>query len=299
MEQSQEDMSSNLKSIIDETISNVTHSLLIDSEEICRQNYPATQSLIETANEVTLGTISKALLTSSPITSSSNIQLTPIHSALLPKNPIIFPGSFNPPHIGHLQLASSAIDAVKDRYTKIGMKGEDIIANVIFEISITNPDKPPIPSEMVEDRVNGFTSTENRIHLPSDWGVLLSSAPLFSEKVELLDRHLPRKGDKLGTRMTFVIGSDTMVRIIDPKYYGNSIPNMLEAVRGMKDSGVHFIVGGRIEQKKETGDAKFIDGVEELNALPSDLQSMFTMLGAKFRVDISSSEIRALLAKDA
>jgi hypothetical protein len=48
--------------------------------------------------------------------------------------------------------------------------------------------------------------------------------------------------------MTFVIGTDTMVRIINPKYYGNIFENMLQAIRAMQASGVHFVVGGRLEQ---------------------------------------------------
>ena len=51
--------------------------------------------------------------------------------------------------------------------------------------------------------------------------------------------------------MSFVLGTDTMVRIINPKYYGDSRENMLEALADMKEKGVHFIVGGRLEQGKE------------------------------------------------
>jgi hypothetical protein len=48
--------------------------------------------------------------------------------------------------------------------------------------------------------------------------------------------------------MTFVIGADTMIRILNPKYYGDSFDAMLAAVRNMRDNGVHFVVGGRVEQ---------------------------------------------------
>ena len=53
--------------------------------------------------------------------------------------------------------------------------------------------------------------------------------------------------------MSFVLGTDTMVRIriINPKYYDNSRENMLEALLDMKTKGVHFIVGGRLEQGTE------------------------------------------------
>jgi hypothetical protein len=44
----------------------------------------------------------------------------------------------------------------------------------------------------------------------------------------------------------FVIGTDTMVRILNPKYYGDDVEAMLESVREMGRSGVHFVVGGRL-----------------------------------------------------
>lgn len=52
-------------------------------------------------------------------------------------------------------------------------------------------------------------------------------------------------------QMGFVIGTDTMVRILNPKYYGDSQEAMLEAVRDMKRLGVHFVVGGRLKQDVE------------------------------------------------
>lgn len=39
-----------------------------------------------------------------------------------------------------------------------------------------------------------------------------------------------------------------MIRIINPKYYGNNVENMIAALEDMKNKGVHFIVGGRLEQ---------------------------------------------------
>lgn len=51
-----------------------------------------------------------------------------------------------------------------------------------------------------------------------------------------------------GPQLGFVIGTDTMVRILNPKYYGDDRDTMLEAVREMGRSGVHFVVGGRLEQ---------------------------------------------------
>lgn len=48
--------------------------------------------------------------------------------------------------------------------------------------------------------------------------------------------------------MSHNIGTDTMVRIINPKYYGNRKEHMIKALEDMNSKGVHFIVGGRLEQ---------------------------------------------------
>lgn len=45
-----------------------------------------------------------------------------------------------------------------------------------------------------------------------------------------------------------------MVRILNPKYYGNSEEDMLDAVREMGRAGVHFVVGGRLEQNGSGGE---------------------------------------------
>ena len=139
--------------------------------------------------------------------------------------------------------------------------------------------------------------------MPKDWGILLTSAPLFIEKVRLLRQYLAPSpgtyhenipGGKRMRLMTFVIGTDTLVRIINPKYYGDSVTNMLDAVREMRDLGAHFVVGGRLDQSKDGKEKKWISGEKELIHLPKDVRDMFTIIKEEdFRVDLSSSELRA------
>jgi hypothetical protein len=64
---------------------------------------------------------------------------------------------------------------------------------------------------------------------------------LYLDSIDGSDSVPPRQ-------MTFVIGADTMIRILNPKYYGDRFDAMLAAVRNMRDNGVHFVVGGRVEQ---------------------------------------------------
>jgi len=92
--------------------------------------------------------------------------------------------------------------------------------------------------------------------------------------------------------MSFVIGTDTMVRIINPKYYGDIRDDMISALLKMKERGVHFIVGGRVES------SIFVNGEEQVMSLPMEIQEMFTFLTEdEFRLDISSTELRERLGK--
>jgi hypothetical protein len=186
---------------------------------------------------------------------------------------LIIPGSFNPPHIGHAQLANAAVLALRrirqlesssthsirsmpsslsssssiidNIWSTVETSNDQYDPTVLFEISVTNVDKPPIDPDEVERRLNLFLRLEST-DLPKDWGVILTNAPLFSQKAVVLNNVI--RDSRARRKMTFVIGTDTMVRIINPKYYGNSNTNMVAALEDMKEKGVHFIVGGRLEQ---------------------------------------------------
>jgi hypothetical protein len=228
----------------------------------------------------------------------------------LPHDVLIVPGSFNPPHAGHVGLANAAVAALR-RLRRWEMNGGSGVASsggrrfrapsppsppstsiptsilrsmwdtvgehiegqydppVLFEMSVTNADKPPLDPTEVERRVDLFASLSFlSSEMPKDWGVILTNAPLFSHKTGVLNSLLLANNDDTARgddpvshseiwhltrgrhrrKMSFVVGTDTLLRIIDPKYYGNNLGGMISALLCMKDRGVHFIVGGRLEQ---------------------------------------------------
>ena len=90
---------------------------------------------------------------------------------------------------------------------------------------------------------------------------------------------------KLLPGCTFVIGVDTMRRVIDPKYYEGSKGKMLSAIQEMRELGCSFLVAGRVAGRE----FKTLGDVE----VPSEMDGMFREIPeSEFREDLSSTDIR-------
>src|SRR5271168_1631860 len=97
---------------------------------------------------------------------------------------VLFPGSFNPMHEGHVLLARVAEEVRQQP--------------LAFEISVANVDKPPLAGETVRHRLSQFAWKSP---------VELTRAPTFLDK------------SRLFPSTTFVIGADTAERLVAPRYY--------------------------------------------------------------------------------
>jgi hypothetical protein len=105
--------------------------------------------------------------------------------------------------------------------------------------------------------------------------VELTRAPTFVEKSRLFP----------GT--TFVVGADTAERLFGPRYYGDDELRMHAALEEIGNSGSTFLVAVRIDAERR---------VRTLNDIPVPRRyaDLFTEIPEhRFRLDISSSEIRA------
>lgn len=173
---------------------------------------------------------------------------------------LLYPGSFKPLHWGHTELGRVAGD-VMQRYST-----EKKPVYLTYEISASIVGKKDVCEADFEERLKQFTSQHRR--------VAITGAKLFVEKAEMFPNH------------GLIVGIDTARRVLDPCYYDNSEAKMIEAMQAIERFGCYFVVGGR----------KHGDEWDDLSCLqvPAPVKHMFKGINpADFRVDISSTEIRA------
>jgi hypothetical protein len=165
---------------------------------------------------------------------------------------VLLPGSFNPVHPGHLSLARVAEEVRQQP--------------LAFEISVTNPDKPPLAGETVRRRIAQFAWKSP---------VELTRAPTFVEK------------SRLFPKVTFVVGADTAARVVARRYYGDDEDRMHGALEEIGNSGGNFLVAVRVDAQ---GRLRALSDI----VVPRRYADLFSEIPEhRFRLDLSSSEMRA------
>ena len=164
--------------------------------------------------------------------------------------PVILPGAFNPLHDGHRAMHA-------DAERRLGKR-------VAYELCVANVDKPPLNHHDIASRLRQFDPDQ----------VVLTSTPTFLAKARALGP------------VTFVVGTDTIVRVAEPRYYEGGNSDRDAAVAELATIGCRFLVYGRITPQGFTT-------LPEV-PLPQGLRELCTGVAeGDFRVDISSSELRA------
>jgi len=182
-------------------------------------------------------------------------------SAVIPKpaktRRAIFPGAFNPLHEGHLRMAEIA--------------SRRLSVPVEFELSIENVEKPLLDYTEIAQRVAQFSEK----HLP----LWLTRTPTFEQKSALFPGAV------------FIVGADTIVRIGQPRYYGNDPVAANAAIEQIGKRGCRFLVFGRLVGNEFQSCAGL--------PLPDSLRKLCDEVPAiDFRHDVSSTELRKLTTSD-
>ncbi len=162
-------------------------------------------------------------------------------------------GSFDPLHEGHRLLRRAA--------------EQQLGGPVAYELTLFNADKPPLDYLTLDERCR-----------PLDAPAALTRAATFVEKSVVFPG------------VTFVVGFDTAVRVLEPRFYQDSERQMLAALEQLAARGCRFLVAGRLT------DGRFCT-LADL-PVPARLRQLFVELPESvFRADVSSTELRRRSAK--
>ncbi|XP_049848798.1 uncharacterized protein LOC126316746 isoform X3 [Schistocerca gregaria] len=172
---------------------------------------------------------------------------------------ILFCGSFNPLHEGHVGLFQVSLSHISEKHPHI---------EAAFELSVVNADKGRIV-EQVLHRAAQFAGRYN---------LIITQAATFIEKARIFPNTI------------FVVGFDTIVRVLKMEYYGGTEKGLVGFLREFEELNCSFLVGGRVvDDRRSFMTMSQVVFTEKTKKYAHLFQPIDT-----FRLDISSTELRKI-----
>lgn len=136
---------------------------------------------------------------------------------------IVLDSSFNPPHLAHYTLAK---EALKFKYNNVETPKSN--SSLLLLLSVKNADKVLETPACYDHRLNMMLLMAHYLEKNLDVHVsigLTHHAKFVDKSVSIID-YLKEyfSSDYHSMKLTFAVGFDTLVRILDPKYY---LPDLL------------------------------------------------------------------------
>jgi len=164
---------------------------------------------------------------------------------------LVFPGAFDPLHDGHLNMFEIANE----------MTGMD----ACFEICVHNIEKPRLDFISLAQRCAPFNEKPHNL--------VLTTASRFVDKARCFPSAI------------FIVGTDTLERIVDTEFYNDSITERDNAIAEIDRLGCRFLVFGRVQ----SGEFRQLSNM----LIPARLKAICTAVPeSAYRMDISSTQLR-------
>ncbi|KAB5513231.1 hypothetical protein GE09DRAFT_1162840 [Coniochaeta sp. 2T2.1] len=188
-----------------------------------------------------------------------------------PQNLVVLDSSFNPPSAAHLRMARDAVlsELKKNGGTAKEDKEREKV-RLLLLLAVKNADKAakPAPFEQRLAMMWAFardvrTSLEETEQGSVNIDVALSTQPFFHEKSAAIDEaefYKPgedrggKEGDGRETEQVVLVGYDTLIRILDPKYYGPPGPTETKEEKPIRKALDPFFKRARLRVTMRTDD---------------------------------------------
>lgn len=202
----------------------------------------------------------------------------------LPEDTLVFPGTFNPIHNGHIELAKIAL-------IKLGWDITKPNSLIVFDIGCYNADK-------------GFKSIDEIKKIIDQNIIILKDSGITNFAFSVSSESLYSNKSYLYKNCYLLQGADTFERVLDTKYYENSEFKLISSLTEIYMNGCKFIIGGRLSYPSDptilTSYKKFITASSIINEkgknIPIKILETYIQLSEEdFRIDLSSTEIKLII----
>ncbi|KAG7880574.1 hypothetical protein KL937_002136 [Ogataea polymorpha] len=207
---------------------------------------------------------------------------------------LVLDSSFNPPHKGHLSLvAKSLTHKLGDESTVHSSVNS---RSVLLVLSVKNADKQPQPAKF-EDRLKMmyYLAQEITDQFGVSCAIGITNCSLFVDKALTLEEYFKREYTN-HLRFTFLLGYDTLVRLLAPKYYEPR--SLQEALGGFFDTSDCFVLTRNDGSHPLESQMQYLERMNKgmvADTLPTWAEKIFLVQGDAHTDNLSSSSIRKLI----
>ncbi|KAK5651949.1 hypothetical protein OQA88_11491 [Cercophora sp. LCS_1] len=235
----------------------------------------------------------------------------PVPPRKKPSALIVLDSSFNPPTRAHLRMAASAVED----HIRVHKRTADGL-RVLLLLAVNNADKASKPAAFdqrlammwafakdVQESVRGEKIQNSESQREPVVDIALTTLPYFSAKsAAIAEAEFFKQAGGQDMEQVMLVGYDTLIRILDPKYYGTAAPEEGEKTPMQKALNPFFARtklrvtmrtddewGSRAEQQAYLDDLLLSEGMDRIGGDKAWASRIELVEGRKAGEDIVSS----------